>query len=943
MRGAGVRAIQILFMFTCGSCLIAQTCIPGWGPGCTTLGGIQGGVTAYTEYDADGPGPAPKLPVIGGSFGVAIGDAEGANWRIILVPSSAGGVTALATHDFDGPGPGPVEIVAAGRAGTFVSQYAAPLGRWNGTTWSTFGTDLTGWTYPAPVTRMIEWDMDGAGPGPAELIMGGGFTAPSMPPAFGVARYGGSWSALSPLGSGGTPRHTSVDALMVWDDDGNGPNPPALVIGSHSSLRGTTSSSLVRWDGLTSTPLGQGFNGAVLDLAVFDDDGPGPHVPALFASGSFTLAGGVSAPRVARWNGSAWSATGFGVGSAVRTITPFDLDGPGPLGERLIAGGEFTTANGANVGNVASFDGTNWIPVSFGLGVGGGATPIPTVAKLASLDADGAGPGEPRLLAFGNFVSADGAPANSVAIWDRVAWRPTGHGFVLPPRAMAVFDADGPGAAPATLYLAAPPVQLTTMAVSPVRAWTGSALYTVPSPALMTVNDLIVGDPDGPGPLPNRLIAGGAPTLFAAPVTTFDGTAWTQLPPLPAIPPYTGVRAMTFFDDDGPGPSAPKLVAADDGHVARFDGVAWSPVGVLGSSYGAVRAIAAFDDDGAGPRTPALYLGGSFSTLAGAPSGGISRWNGYSWVPIGVPAGVSTAGGAFSSVNALLEYDPDGAGPRPGLLVVGGDFDTAGGVPALGIAAWNGSGWSAAFGSGVVRGNLPGTVSAMAVADLDGNPGTPDELVVAGSFTSVSGIAAESIAHWNGTSWAPFGGGITALGNSVHFAFQPAAPPGIADLAMFDEDGSGGGSAAAALHVCGQFLTAGGVSAPLHARWGTAPGLSLSLTRAGPNAPLLFTDSACAGLDTWFNAMSLDPMNAAYPNTGPWFGLHIGPTDLLGQFQSGVAPFRGTLNAIGNSVTSAPASTLIPYSGVRVWSVGVRFDAPSLTVHGVSPVTSIQL
>jgi hypothetical protein len=61
-------------------------------------------------------------------------------------------------------------------------------------------------------------------------------------------------------------------------------------------------------------------------LCVFDD-GTGP---ALYVGGAFgAVAGGIWAPKVAKWDGSAWHSAGNGLSLAVRGLTVFD-DGSGP-------------------------------------------------------------------------------------------------------------------------------------------------------------------------------------------------------------------------------------------------------------------------------------------------------------------------------------------------------------------------------------------------------------------------------------------------------------------------------------------------------------------------------------------------------------------------------------------------------------------------------------
>src|SRR5262249_17139077 len=135
------------------------------------------------------------------------------------------------------------------------------------------------------------------------------------------------------------------------------------------------------------------------------------------------------------------------------------------------------------------------------------------------------------------------------------------------------------------------------------------------------------------------------------------------------------------------------------------------------------------------------------------------------------------------SVYATTVWDPDGAGPQPPLLVMGGVFKVAGSVAASNIVAWDGSVFQA-LGSGTSGGvsATPGIVQALAVYN--------GELIAAGDFTSIGGIAANSIARWNGSVWQPLGLG---LGGSNPFAFA---------LAVYN----------GALVAGGRFSSAGGVA-----------------------------------------------------------------------------------------------------------------------------------
>ena len=82
----------------------------------------------------------------------------------------------------------------------------------------------------------------------------------------------------------------------------------------------------------------------------------------LIAGGSFDIAGGTPANRIARWDGAAWSALGSGMDDWVSALTMYS-------GE-LIAGGNFTTAGGTPANYIARWDGTTWSPLGSGMGAG---------------------------------------------------------------------------------------------------------------------------------------------------------------------------------------------------------------------------------------------------------------------------------------------------------------------------------------------------------------------------------------------------------------------------------------------------------------------------------------------------------------------------------------------------------------------------------------------
>jgi hypothetical protein len=131
-----------------------------------------------------------------------------------------------------------------------------------------------------------------------------------------------------------------------------------------------------------------------------------------------------------------------------------------------------------------------------------------------------------------------------------------------------------------------------------------------------------------------------------------------------------------------------------------------------------------------------LIAGGLFTTAGGLEANHIASWDGSAWSSLG---SAMSGGWDFLAVFALTVYDDK--------LIAGGDFTFAGGVQANGVAAWDGSSWSA-LGSG-----MNAYVRALAVYD--------NKLIAGGWFTTAGGVEANRIAAWDGSLWSPLGSGIT--------------------------------------------------------------------------------------------------------------------------------------------------------------------------------------
>jgi trimeric autotransporter adhesin len=750
----------------------------GWLPGFGLLG-LNDTVSALTVFD-DRKGGGPALyaagffTTAGGPSANGIAKWDGNSWSP-LGTGVANGVNGQihALTVFDDGSSGGSALYAGGFFTSAGGVAANRIARWDGTSWSSLGTgSANGVSHTVWALTVSD---DGSGRGLA-LYVGGSFTTAGGVPANRIARWNGiSWSSLGTSSANGV---NDVVHAMTSFDDGSGSGAALYVGGGFTSAGGVTANRIAKWNGSAWSALGTGLSGGffpvVRALAVFSG---GAGVPALYAGGNFTSAGGVPANRMARWNGISWSALGTGsangMDSFIYALTVFD-DGSGG-GPALYAGGAFTTAGGVAANRIARWDGTSW--TSLGTGSANGVDD--SVFALSVFD-NGSG-GRPALYAVGSFATAGGPIANRIAKWDGEAWSSLGtdsaNGLADRVFELAVFD-DGAGSA---LYA-------------------GGEFTT----------------------------AGGVP---ANRIVRWNGRVWSPLGVGAANGVNNRVRALAVFDEGSPGAAALYVgggfttaggVAAN--RIAKWDGDSWSALGtgMSGGSPPEVFALAVFDD-GAGP---ALYAGGVFTAAGGVPANRIARWNGTSWSALGADA----ANGVNNRVLALAVFDE--GSPGAAALYVGGEFTTAGGVAANYIAKWDGTSWSA-LGAGV-SGNFT-TVRALTVFD-DGDGGGP-ALYAGGRFTTAGGVTANQVAKWNGTSWSSLGAGSA---NGVNFDVQA--------LTVFD-DGSGGGPA---LYAGGLFTTAGGVTANYIAKWNGTSWSSLGTGSANGvssevSALLVFDDGSGGG------------------------------------------------------------------------------------------------
>jgi trimeric autotransporter adhesin len=178
-------------------------------------------------------------------------------------------------------------------------------------------------------------------------------------------------------------------------------------------------------------------------------------------------------------------------------------------------------------------------------------------------------------------------------------------------------------------------------------------------------------------------------------------------------------------------------------YVTKWLGSSWQPLGGPIESFGSHPSAFEIYDHGAGPR---LYVGGNYNTISGVQAHGIAAWDGQQWHSLG-----TTSEFRPGLIRDLCVYD-DGSGPR---LYVASMQPWPAIPPFDGcIVSWDGSQWSS-VGRGVTiaPGGWSPQVTAMAVFDDGSGPA----LFVTGGFDHAGGVPAPGIAKWNGKQWVAVG------------------------------------------------------------------------------------------------------------------------------------------------------------------------------------------
>ena len=498
---------------------------------------------------------------VGGSFTTAggltansVAKWDGTNWSVL----------GTGVGPFPNGSPAYVTTIAVSGSDVYVGGNLASAGgvpgtahiaRWDGSNWSSVGAGIQDYS-----VRAI-W-VSGT-----EIYVGGEFTVAGGVPANNLAKWNGSeWSAV------GSGTDNGVYAIAVYGSD-------VYVGGQTLRMAGGVSANRVaKWDGSTWSALGSGHGvkGTITSVGVSEND--------VYVGGWITLAGRIPVNGIARWNGLTWSALGSGIirGTSFANVNAIEVSGTD-----VYVGGEFTTAGGNPVNNIAKWNGTDWSELGEGL-------PGPVYA-IAVSGAD--------VYAAGNFTTAGGTTVNHIAKWNGTTWSALGSGvspgyycdeengcYYGGVYALAIAGQD--------LYAGGWITAAGGSSVNNIAKWNGSSWSAMGNGSGATVYTIAASGTD--------VYVGGSSSV----ISKWNGAEWSQLGTGVAGG-FPSIRSIALSGSDvyvaGGFTGAGQVPAS---RIAKWNGSTWSALGsgitAGGASYVTANVIAA--------SRSRLYVGGYFSS-----------------------------------------------------------------------------------------------------------------------------------------------------------------------------------------------------------------------------------------------------------------------------------------------------------------------------------------
>lgn len=674
-----------------------------------------------------------------------------------------------------------------------------------------------------------------------------------------------------------------------------------------------------------------------------------PRAAVMFDDGSGLTLYVADTGRVVKRTANGWTQVGEGFrpntnsGNGLATISSLAV-----LNNQLYAAGTFRRVSATSGGtitiasNIVRWNPTSGVWEGFGPGTTTGTAPTrgiagavtmgstvtqPRVDSMWVLDEDGPGAAaEPALYVAGVFLTAGASSVRGVARWNGTAWSAmsTGHSDIA--YRLSDWDHDNDPATPRRLIIGGrfATIGAGTTGTAKIAMWDpGISNWAGIGGGLPGINGFVDAlttfDPDGAGPLPERIAAGCSSFASFATLTVFDGGVWSDF--LPTIG-ATGNRFMMALGTlrNGGGDALFAFVNDSDGaptnnnrYAARWTqagGWAFADGNFQGNiclqtngSLAWVKDLRALDVDGAGPQGEQLVAMGSFRRAGTRSATGIAALDAttQTWSPL------ASGEGSGGFVSTLVNFDEDGAGPTAPSVIA---LATSSLGESLGstLARWTGSSWVGYGGCAVVSPS-----DTLAAASDNGVP-----RLFLGGFGGSTGVAALKALR-NG-QWE------NVIGPNGETSFL------VGDVAGLDPDGSG--PSEPILHVSVYATDGNGVESVQVLRydgtsWTTLPGAFTNTNAGGPAGVLVnltpVDDGAGARLiaSGAFTSVGSTPANhIARFDGAAWTAMGTGLPSQVNRCRPAAATLGGSRKIyIGGTYGANPGE-----AGV------LRFDDPSWTL-----------
>jgi hypothetical protein len=532
----------------------------------------------------------------------------------------------------------------------------------------------------------------------------------------------------------------------------------------------------------------------------------------------------------------------------------------------LIVAGNFGFAEGVAVEQIARWDGSQWHPLGDGVAA--------TVTAMTEYNG--------ALIVGGLFTWAGGQEVGYIAAWDGSGWSSLGTGLSGPALALAVYN--GKLVVGGSFRDAGNLEDAYSLATWDGSSWGSLDIFgggvgpngQVKEFCLYEGDLIIAGDfselpfgYDGSTPMQ---------PLPVANIARFDGTFYNTL----GQGIYSWVSALVDYD----GQLLASYAVSQDGYkIVRWDGSTWSNC-IWGR--GEVNTMQVSGST--------LNVGGNFTNIGGLEAPGIAAWDGSTWTAYGEGVGNHWFFAA-PRVRAILDT-PEG-------LVIGGWFFHAEDQVVNHIARWDGADWSP-LASQPPMVTLAGLDEQ--VFDLIEHNG---QIVACGYFTHSHGQTLQQLAAWDGSAWAPIGGGI---------------PDGYRGFALASYGGD--------LIVAGHIFEIAGMEAHGVVRWDGEEWHNLGEGLSNVAYDMRAHDGLLYVGGDYNTAGGLLAHNIAAWDGDAWSSLDVGldgPVRVLGEFQ-------GDLIAGGNfgaTTDGTPLNHIGRWNGSTWSAFGAGFDQGAVYGLGV--------